>query len=162
MCNQTLYLTHGIPGSGKSTWAKAHFPPDRIVRTDAIRFKLWKEIISRGQKIDIKAVQPITWYIAKRSAKALMQTKESLVIDSCNTSRQTIDEWLQIATDHGYSVILVDFSQVSLKTCLERNHKRSGWEHVALDIILKHYRQLLSCDKSDLTLISPDELPQAH
>lgn len=162
MSNQTLYLTHGIPGSGKSTWAKARFPPDRIVRTDTIRFKLWEEILARGQKIDIKAVQPITWNIAKRTAIDLMQSGEPIIIDSCNTSRQTIDEWLNIANTHGYSLAIIDFSQVSLKTCLKRNHTRQGWEHVSLDIILKHYRQLLNCDISDLTCILPDELPQTH
>lgn len=36
-----LYILAGIPGCGKSTWAKRFFDATRIVNTDAIREELW-------------------------------------------------------------------------------------------------------------------------
>jgi predicted kinase len=89
MNDATLYLTVGLPQSGKTTWARAfsrqHGAP--IVNPDSIRLAL------HGQPF-IAQAEPFVWAIAKVMVAALfLAGHEIVIVDATNISRRRRDEW---------------------------------------------------------------------
>jgi predicted kinase len=80
-----LYLTVGLPYSGKSTWARESDLP--IVSPDAIRVAL------HGQRF-ISSAEPVVWATARLMVAALFEAGHDLVVlDATNTTRQRRAEW---------------------------------------------------------------------
>lgn len=80
-----LYMTVGLPRSGKTTWAVSQGVP--IVSPDAIRLAL------HGKRFIPKA-EGMVWAIAKVMVRALFAAGHTIVIlDSCATTQKRRAEW---------------------------------------------------------------------
>ena len=85
----TLYLTVGLPRSGKSTWAKEQGYP--IVNRDAIRFAVGGSI--RYYKEESKVSE-----IEKLMVKSLFKAgHDKVIVDACHLKKKYIEEWENFA-----------------------------------------------------------------
>ena len=107
MLNCTLYVTCGLPRSGKTTWAgKMNYP---IVNPDSIRLAM------HGQRFNILA-EPFVWAVAQLMVRALFLSGHSTVIvDATNTTKKRRDMWKSSDWDTKF----VCFG-TSIDTCLAR------------------------------------------
>lgn len=117
-----LILTRGLPGSGKSTWAKELVAanPDVVrVNRDNLRFEHYgKYVISKKQEREITKIQQ------SRVREALSSGRD-VVVDDTNLSPMSIGGWHRLAQDYDGKVQLSfrDFN-VSPEECIRRDERR--------------------------------------
>lgn len=119
----TFYMTKGLPGSGKSTWAETFVlgqEAGSVVRVnrDLIRTMLhadrWK-----GQKTEATTVA------ARDTLLGLaMQARLGVISDDTNLDPKLETHFRQLAERYLYDFEIVDFTGVPVKTCIQRDLKR--------------------------------------
>lgn len=116
-------MTKGLPGSGKSTWAEAFVlrqEAGSVVRVnrDLIRTMLhadrWK-----GQKTEATTVAARDMLIG-----LAMQARLGVISDDTNLDPKLETHFRQLAERYLYDFEIVDFTEIPVKTCIERDLKR--------------------------------------
>lgn len=127
-----LVLTRGIPGSGKSTWAKAWVdlaPKDRIrVNRDDIRSMLGPYWIPTREDLVTR--------IENMMVQSAIGQGYSVVVDATNFSKT--DRFVNMLPS-SYQVEIKDFTDVPLELCLERDKTREN--PVGEDVIRGFYNK---------------------
>ena len=106
-----LYVTVGLPRSGKTTWARAwsqtHGTP--MVCPDAIRLAI------HGQRYLAEA-EPLVWSTAKTMVRALfLAGHRQVILDATNVVKARRMEWVS----DDWDIVWVTF-HADLETCLSR------------------------------------------
>lgn len=132
--SQTLYITIGLPASGKSTWAKklVYDNPGKYKRVnkDDLRAMLDVSHWSNGNE---QFVLDTRDYIVR---EALKQGK-SVIVDDTNLSAKH-QEHLELLVSHvnrGIGIELV-FFDVPVEECIKRDSQRIGTAKVGAKVIL--------------------------
>jgi predicted kinase len=112
-----LILTIGLPGSGKSTWARAQ-EGFVIVERDQIREEL------TGDAQDHTREPAVTRLADQRVRDALMAGTSVIVADT-NLRGRYRNGWQHIAVECGAEYEEVSFLDVSVETCIERDALRA-------------------------------------
>lgn len=135
-----LVINRGIPGSGKTTYARkwVHDGQRRArVNRDDIRMQLYG--VEFGPPIDEVAVTQVQ----DAMIRSLLERGISVIVDDCNIHQKYINRFMKIANefDAEVSVNLID---VSLKTALDRNLARqeAGGRYVPEHVIQNMHKQL--------------------
>lgn len=124
-----LYILRGLPGSGKSWYARNWVAgdPDRRVRVgrDDLRMML-RGGGGHGERITEKRID------AARDAviTAMLSMGADVVVDSTNLNPKTIEDLVAVAHRCRAAYQVVDFTTVPLETCLARNAERSDVDRV--------------------------------
>lgn len=131
-----MLILQGLPGSGKSTWARAwrDLDPEHrvIINRDQIRFLLYRKYrgLTALEELIVTAVETRLATLALREGK-------SIVIDATNLEARHLAQWIALAERHG-----VRYERVTLRTpveeCLRRNNLRaaSGGRFVPEEVIV--------------------------
>ena len=123
-----IVLVCGLPGSGKSHFAGAHFRQTgrKRVNRKEIR-RLLFEMTNFGQKWSEKEFASNDEFLVKHGERKiiehLLQTKQKLLIDNTDISRESRKQYLTIAHQAGRSVGVI-FLDTPVLRCLERNRSR--------------------------------------
>lgn len=136
----TLYILCGVPGCGKTTWAREftyqRFEEDiRYVSRDEIRFSIIKDeedYFSHEKEVYRKFVETITETLI--DGFDVIADATHLNEFSRRKLTQSIDRRY---TD--YEIVYVVFN-VDLQTCLERNAQRTGRAYVPEQTVRNMYR----------------------
>lgn len=126
-------ICRGLPGSGKSTWARMEVTNNYngVIRCnrDDIR-KMLHEGVWKGQDTESVVVM-----MRDAMIRAAMKAKKHLVIsDDTNLDPKVVKHLAEIAEFFGYEVEVRDFD-VPLKTCIDRDAQREGIAQVGEDVI---------------------------
>lgn len=119
----TLYLTVGLPGSGKSTYARkwvAADPANRVrVNRDCLRDMLWPGCYERGPHHEavVTAVQ-------HTAVTALLAAGWQVICDDMNLDPDIMDAWQLLAHDTGAPLEVVDLTAVPVAECVARDRRR--------------------------------------
>lgn len=107
---KTLFITVGLPYSGKSTWAREqNFP---IVNPDSIRVAL------HGQRFYSDA-EPFVWAIAKTMVRSLfLAGNNKIILDACNISYERQLEWISELEWKTKAVLFADSKDMCIKRAL--------------------------------------------
>ena len=82
---KTLYVTVGLPRSGKSTWAKEQNVP--MVNPDSIRLAI------HGQRF-YKPAEGFVWATAEAMVRSLfLAGHDKVILDATNTTKARRDRW---------------------------------------------------------------------
>lgn len=118
-----LYVTRGLPGSGKSRWAKtwvAQNPEQRVrVNRDSLRDMLWGGAYTRDTKFEdvvVAAQRAQVW--------ALLASGLDVVCDDTNLDPAVMERWTQLATQAAAQLVVIDLTLVPVETCVERDATR--------------------------------------
>ncbi|WP_212840857.1 AAA family ATPase [Catellatospora sp. IY07-71] len=140
----TLTITRGLPGSGKTTWAKAQ-PGVRVNRDDLRR------MLHGGNLGEGWAERQVT--VAQRAqVEALLKAGADVVCDDTNLRAKVVRELAELAVDCGAQVVLRDFTDVPLEVCLERDAARPESERVGPEVILRMHERFLAGRREPLVL----------
>lgn len=136
MGKPTCYILSGVPGCGKSTWARnfAAKMPKYIkhISRDEIRFSLLKD----GE--DYFAHEGEVLFTFYRKANEALAEGKSVIMDATHTSERALFETLRrIKVDA--KIVFVSFD-VPLDTCIARNAQREGLACVPEKVIRTAYQ----------------------
>jgi predicted kinase len=124
----TLTLTRGLPGSGKTTWARAQPGAVRVNRDDL------RQMLHGGPL-------PFGWAevqvaVAQRAAvEALLTAGVNVICDDTNLRRRHLRDLAEIGWRCGADVIVKDFTDVPVEVCVERDAARPGAGRVGAETI---------------------------
>lgn len=119
----TLLIARGLPGSGKSTWAKAWVALDPTHRTRLNRDDLRASL--HGGFHGYETEQQVT-QVQHLSAEAFLKRGIDVITDDTNLVAKYVKEWLTLAEKVGAEVEWHDeFLDVSLDECISRDEKRT-------------------------------------
>lgn len=134
-------LLVGIPGSGKSTWARefmAHHPGYGLVSTDAIREELYGDAAVQGDWRQVWQQVLAQWQGA--IAPIRQGTAAGVIYDATNARRRHRRETIAAARQMGFGPITLYWFDVPLGVALARNQQRS--RQVPPGVIEAMHRQL--------------------
>ncbi|MDB9528178.1 AAA family ATPase [Oscillatoria sp. CS-180] len=148
--NLPLWLLIGLPGSGKSTWAK-HFNeferPFQIISTDQIRAKLFGGEAVQGPWMEV-------WHcVVQQFHHSVLQVQQGVwagaIYDATNSQRRGRRKVIETARTAGFTRVVAVWFDVPMALCLVRNQQRS--RQVPPDIIHGMNRHLVGapphCDE---------------
>ena len=116
----TLYITRGLPGSGKTTRAEAWVQEDSAHRARVNRDEL-RAMASGGYVAEAERA-----IVAARDAAitALLKRGIDVVSDDTNLPSRTVRDLRRVATLAGADFNVWDLTDVSLATCIVRDTQR--------------------------------------
>lgn len=141
-----LWILVGLPGSGKSTWARAllesavpDVPQWQIVSTDEIRAQRYGDAGIQGNWVEV-------WGEVQRQFRDRFIAGDSVIYDATNAQRRSRRFVIQTARSTGFTRIGLCWLRVPVEVCLARNQQRS--RRVPDEVILRMARQLAGAPPS--------------
>lgn len=154
---KNLFLLRGLPGSGKSTYIKAMELEPYTLSSDKLRemFAGLEYNIEGNLCISGKRDKHV-WETLFVMLESRMQRGLTTIIDSTNIKEKSIGKYKKLADKYGYKVYIVDFTFVSVETCVKRNKSR-GYKKVPETVIYRMANNLEIAKIPDWAeVISPD------
>lgn len=116
----TLTITRGLPGSGKTTWAKQQVGAVRVNR-DELRLMLfggWQ------QTQDTPDGEQIVTSAQFGAARDLLERDTSVIIDDTNLNRSVVIRWWTMARIMPVKLEIRDFTRIPAYLCMIRDSLR--------------------------------------
>jgi predicted kinase len=130
----TLVITRGLPGSGKSTWARTWVAEDpahraRVNRDDLRTMLHGRRLGTAGQEAQVTAAQ-------HAAVRALLCAGYDVVVDDTNLVNRHALALQRIAQVVGAQFLVKDFTTVPVDECIRRDLLRDGSARVGKQVIL--------------------------
>lgn len=152
-----LFITRGLPGCGKSTWARKWVTEDphhrAEVNRDAIRIMLHSVAWSGDAALETQVT------VAQHTTiRELLNRGIDVVSSDTNLRQRYVRELASIARRCGAGVEIIDMTDVPLHTCIARDEARgaSGDRMVGERAIVDMYQRFIASQPYPLP-IRPDD-----
>ena len=136
---KTLYMTIGLPASGKTTWAKqkmAEHPGScKRVNKDDLRAMIDDGKWSRDNEKFILSVRDMLVVEALKAGR-------HVIVDDTNLAPKHQERLRQLARENGAAFETQDFTAISVDDCIARDRKRAAY--VGEKVIRDMYAQFLA------------------
>ena len=116
--NNTLYITVGLPGSGKSTYAKEFIKGKEIeyLSSDSLRAVF-------GKSEEDQTVTPLVFGHIKRKVDELLKDGKNVMVDATSVNRKERSDYISTAKKYGAKVVAIVF-KMDRQGLIDRNKKR--------------------------------------
>ena len=116
--NNTLYIAVGLPGSGKSTYAKNFIKGKDIeyLSSDELR-----AVYGKGE--DDQTVTPIVFGHIKRKVDEFLKDGKNVLVDATSVNRRERSDYINSAKKYGAKVVALVF-KMDRNGLIARNKKR--------------------------------------
>lgn len=136
-----LIITRGLPGSGKSTWAKDWVAAGQGWRLRANRDDLRGMLYGRSGVLERELEEQVT-QTQRAIVSAALKSGQDVVVDDTNLRLRFAREWAKFAHIEGVEFeVNDDFLKVPLSTCVERDAQREGLARVGAVVIHRMHQQ---------------------
>lgn len=152
----TLTITRGLPGSGKTYWARqrvisGHGQAARVNRDD-LRSSMFA---APGKTVLDHTSEQIVTRTQQDAARALLRAGRDVIVDDTNLRLKFARQWADLAIEEGAEFAVEDFTDVSLATCIERDQQRYS-DGVGIEVIGRLHDKFLSGGRK-LPPVTPTE-----
>jgi predicted kinase len=131
-----VFLLCGVPGSGKSTWARNHLTKNtEWISRDKVRFSIIKdneEYFSHEEEVFNAFIAYINWALNEDSI-------DTIYIDATHINTASRRKVLKKIQRNCISELNCVCFVVPLETCIERNSQRDGMAYVPESVIERMY-----------------------
>ena len=116
--NNTLYITVGLPGSGKSTYAKEFIKGKEIeyLSSDELR-----AVYGKSEE-DQTCTNQVFGHI-KRKVDEFLKDGKNVLVDATSVNRKERSDYIKTAKKHGAKVVAIVF-KMDRQGLIDRNKKR--------------------------------------
>ena len=114
----TLYITVGLPGSGKSTYVK-NFIKDKDIEylsSDSLR-------AIYGKSEEDQTVTPLVFGHIKRKVDEFLKDGKNVLVDATSVNRKERSDYINTAKKYGAKVVAIVF-KMDRQGLIDRNKKR--------------------------------------
>lgn len=136
---RSLVVLIGLPGCGKSTFARRHFWESSIVSSDACRL-----LVSDDERNQV--VSPQAFAVMEAIAAGRMELGRLVVVDATNLKISARNPWLDLARKHEYPAYAIVLD-VPPAECIRRDGGRA--RRVGAGVIVENVRRM-KFDLADL------------
>ena len=147
----TLYITVGLPGSGKSTYAKEFVKGKDIeyLSSDELR-----AVYGKGE--DDQTVTPIVFGHIKRKVDEFLKDGKNVLVDATSVNRKERSDYIKTAKKYDAKVVALVF-KMDRQGLIDRNKKRGeqGGRVVpdwVIDKMLAKYEEPSFAEGIDVTI----------
>jgi predicted kinase len=130
-----LVITRGLPGSGKSTWARAWVAADPEHRARANRDDLRRMLFDRTGASTTPPQEHLVTIAQHVLVRALLSAGVDVVADDTNLAEEVLTAWAALARDTGARLEILDLTAVPILTCVLRDAQRPPPARVGEHII---------------------------
>lgn len=114
-------LVRGLPGAGKTTWARKWVEENstgraRVNRDDLRKLMFDAYVLTHEQENAVTTAQ-------QSAVKALLAAGRDVVVDDTNLSAKTVKGWYKVAFETGAEVLFMDID-TDVEECVRRNAVR--------------------------------------
>ena len=149
--NNTLYITVGLPGSGKSTYAKEFIKGKDVeyLSSDSLR-----AVFGEGE--DDQTVTPIVFGHIKKKVDEFLKDGKNVLVDATSVNRKERSDYINTAKKYGAKVVALIF-KMDRQGLIDRNKKRGeqGGRVVpdwVIDKMLAKYEEPSFAEGIDVTI----------
>ena len=116
--NNTLYITVGLPGSGKSTYVKKFIKDKDIeyLSSDSLRAVY-------GKSEEDQTVTPLVFGHIKRKVDEFLKDGKNVLVDATSVNRKERSDYINTAKKYGARVVAIVF-KMDRQGLIDRNKKR--------------------------------------
>lgn len=122
---KTLYITRGLPASGKSTWAKKQVeaPASATVRVnrDCLRYTLYGH--RKGQGRLPHEAEVLVTTVQQRAVRGALKAGNNVIVDDMNLRPKYVREWAKLAWREGVEVEVKEFP-LTIEESVDRDRYR--------------------------------------
>jgi predicted kinase len=136
----TLTITRGLPGSGKTTWARQQVGAVRVSRDDLRR-------MLHGRHLGYARAEAQVTIGHRALVSALLGAGVNVICDDTNLSATVVRELRALATKAGAEVVIQDFTGVPIAVCLARDAARPDDARVGEEVIRDMHRRYVIRDR---------------
>lgn len=147
---RSLVILRGAPGAGKSTWIKNNHLENYTLCADTLRLLMESPVmttdenrVTTSQKND-KDV----WLLLFELLEKRMSRGEFVVVDATHSRSSDFSRYNTLCERYRYRKYYVDFSDVPMEVCKERNLQRENYKRVPDEVIEKIYARLKTQGKT--------------
>lgn len=138
----TLTITRGLPGSGKTTWAKQQ-KGCWVVSRDPLRHMLWRPWVHGDDELEA-----VCTVVQDASIGALLDAGLDVIVPDTNLEVGAVRHLRALALRHRADFRIEDFTGVPLETCIERDAARPEPERVGEAVIRSMWDRYLSAKEA--------------
>jgi predicted kinase len=122
---RNLYCTIGSPGSGKSSWIKENGLEPYSLSADSIRLMIQSPVWNVDGSFGISQKNDrLVWETLFKLLKSRCERGELSVIDATHSKASDWSKYKEFAEEYRYRLFGIDFRNVTIETCKERNRNR--------------------------------------
>ncbi len=136
----TLIVTRGLPGSGKTTWAKAWVAMDPEHRARVNRDDLRGMLHDTSWNHDLERQAQS---VRDAAIAQLLKRGVAVACDDTNLPSRTVRDLRRIAVRAGADFQVMDFTDIPLPVCLARNADRTDKLPVPTSVIETMYTKFI-------------------
>jgi predicted kinase len=139
-----LCLLRGIPASGKSYFIHENNLEEYTLCADNFRLAFSSPVLlPNGDCCISQNNDKEVWDLLFSCLEKRMQQGQFTVVDATHIGNHNFPEYKDLAEKYKYRIYCVDFSDVSLETCLERNALR-GFRKVPENVIRRMHQRMMA------------------
>lgn len=134
---RTLVVLRGAPGCGKSTFVKEHGLLPYTLCADTLR-----ELFESPVMDDERGIMQISqkndkqvWDLMFKLLEERMQRGELCVVDATHSRPKDFSKYKDLMETYRYRAYCVDFTDIPIETCKERNKMRPEYKWVPENVI---------------------------
>jgi predicted kinase len=135
-----LIVTRGSPASGKSTWIRENGLEPYTICLDDIRLLCQSpELTAEGNMGISQRNDNYVWDLMFEILEKRMDRGDFIVIDATHSKRTDFTRYKTLCEKYRYRLRCVDFTDVPIEICKERNRSRDAYKFVPEDVIDRMY-----------------------
>lgn len=147
---RSLVILRGSPASGKSTWVKNNKLENYCLSADGIRLLVQSPIMSatENHREISQSNDSYVWQLLFELLEERMKRGEFVIVDATHSRSSDFSRYNKLCERYRYRKYYIDFSDVPIEVCKERNKNREDYKRVPESVIDKMYSRLKTQGKT--------------